>query len=239
MREPLNQPNPKHRYVNNMFDRIAKRYDLMNTLMTAGLHRRWRRKAIELAAPPKGGLSLDVGCGTGDLTVELSLHQPQAVIGIDFSVPMVTIGQHKITNMNISPLPSLGIGDALNLPFPDETFDTVATAFTLRNLTDYSAGIQEMRRVTRRGGKFVCIEICPWNNGFLSWAFHLMFKILVPLLGIVFGRDRQAYKYLPSSVSQFLQANQITALLEESGFSDVKYERLAMGAVAIHVGTAD
>ena len=141
--------------------------------------------------------------------------------------------------MNISPLPSLGIGDALNLPFPDETFDTVATAFTLRNLTDYSAGIQEMRRVTRRGGKFVCIEICPWNNGFLSWAFHLMCKILVPLLGIVFGRDRQAYKYLPSSVSQFLQANQITALLEESGFSDVKYERLAMGAVAIHVGTAD
>jgi len=239
VRDPLNQQNQKHRYVNNMFDRIAQRYDLMNTLMTAGLHRRWRRKAIELVNPLKGGVSLDVGCGTGDLSVELSRHQPKAVIGIDFSLPMVTIGHQKITKLNLTSLLSLGIGDALHLPFPDETFDTVATAFTLRNLTDYSAGIQEMRRVTRKGGKFVCIEICPWDNGFLSWTFHLMFKILVPLLGIIFGRDRQAYKYLPSSVSQFLQASKITELLQASGFNDVKYQRLAMGAVAIHVGRAE
>jgi demethylmenaquinone methyltransferase/2-methoxy-6-polyprenyl-1,4-benzoquinol methylase len=182
---------------------------------------------------------LDVGCGTGDLTVELSRHHPKAVIGIDFSLPMVTIGHQKIIKLNLTNLLSLGIGDALHLPFPDETFDTVATAFTLRNLSDYSAGIREMRRVTRKGGKFVCIEICPWDNGLLSRIFHLMFQKLVPLLGLIFGRDRQAYKYLPSSVSQFLQAKDITDLLTTLGFNKVKCERIAMGAVAIHIGTAE
>ena len=152
---------------------------------------------------------------------------------------MVTIGHQKITNLNLTNLLSLGIGDALHLPFPDEIFDTVATAFTLRNLSDYALGMQEMRRVTRKGGKFVCIEICPWDNGLLSWVFHLMFKRLVPLLGIVFGRDRQAYKYLPSSVSQFLQTSEITELLTASGFNKVIYRRMALGTVAIHIGTAE
>ena len=236
MRSDPQEQETKAREVSAMFARIARRYDLMNTLMTAGRHHRWRRLAVRLVQPPAGGVALDVGCGTGDLAIELARHRLKSVVGVDFSAPMVELGRQKVTALRLSHQVHLGLGDALNLPFPDGAFDSVATAFTLRNVSNLSRALEEIRRVTRPGGRVVSLEITPGERGLVPRLFHLGFQRLVPILGAVVARDRAAYTYLPNSVGLFFSAAEIARLMEQVGFQRVWFRRLALGTVAIHVG---
>jgi demethylmenaquinone methyltransferase / 2-methoxy-6-polyprenyl-1,4-benzoquinol methylase len=229
----------KARYVQEMFTRIARRYDLMNNLMTLGRHQAWRRVAARLAEPQPGGLALDVAVGTGDLALAfLSATQVRRVVGVDFSDGMLQVGREKLRRLDPAGRVNLVAGDALRLPFPDKTFACVASAFLLRNLTDLAQGLAEMRRVTQAGGKVVALEITEptlpgWSHLF-GWYFHR----LVPRLGGLVSGDREAYTYLPRSVARFLPPAQLGWLMERVGLRDVRYRRLGLGTVTIHSGTA-
>jgi len=225
--------------VRVMFDRIARRYDLMNSLMTGGRHQAWRRVAARITEPQPGGLALDVATGTGDLALALLAQTPiRGVIGLDFSDGMLKVGREKLRRKDPGGRVKLVIGDALRLPFPDKTFACVTSAFLLRNLADLAQGIAEMRRVTHPGGKVVALEITQptlpgWSHLF-GWYFHR----LVPRLGALVSGNREAYTYLPRSVERFLPPAQLSWLMERVGLRAVGYRRLGLGTVTIHCGTA-
>ena len=232
------EPDPKAGRVRALFERIAPRYDLLNGLMSGGRHHAWRRLAVDLAAPPRGGIALDVGCGTGDLTLALARHPLRRVVGVDLAPAMVERARCKVALRDWAYRVHLGLGDALRLPFPDDTFDCALTAFTLRNVSDVSQALAEMRRVTRPGGRIVSLDISPWRDGLLSPLLRLYFHGVMPLLGAIVARDRAAYTYLPSSVDAFLSATEFAERMEGAGLTNVHFRLLALGTVTIHVGHA-
>jgi demethylmenaquinone methyltransferase/2-methoxy-6-polyprenyl-1,4-benzoquinol methylase len=240
--------------VRAMFDRIAGVYDLMNGAMTAGLHHRWRARAAELARVGPGSRVLDVATGTGDLALELArrVAPDGEVVGSDFSQAMLARARAKASAL-AGPAPRFELGDALALPYPNAGFDAVTAAFGVRNFADLGAGLAEMARVVRPGGRVVVLEITTPARGPLSLFYRLWFDRLVPLLGRLAGataalraRGRAqtdassiaaAYSYLPSSVRRFPAPAALAAELARAGIDDVAYELLAGGIVAIHAGT--
>jgi demethylmenaquinone methyltransferase/2-methoxy-6-polyprenyl-1,4-benzoquinol methylase len=222
--------------VRTMFTRIARRYDLMNTLMTGGRHHAWRRYAAALAAGAPAGSILDLATGTADLAITLQAASPgRTVVGADFSLGMLGEAQRKLAQRKGARIP-LVAADALALPFADKTFACVTSAFLLRNLGDLPTGLREMRRVTRAGGLVIALEII--RPGVPGWdaLFALYFRRVVPLIGALIAGDRQAYTYLPKSVDRYLSPRALARLMTDLGFRDVTYRRYGLGAIAVHVG---
>jgi demethylmenaquinone methyltransferase/2-methoxy-6-polyprenyl-1,4-benzoquinol methylase len=219
-----------------MFDRIAGRYDLMNSVMSAGLHHRWRARTVDLARVGPGDSALDVCCGTGDLALELRRRVGPAgrVVGLDFSAPMLELAARKSVAAGAEV--EWVEGNALELPFDDASFDAATVGFGVRNVADVSRGIHEMARVVRPGGRVAILEITTPQRPPLKWFYSVWFDRIVPLLGTVAG-DREAYTYLPSSVRRFPPAHELAALMHEAGLRDARYVILAGGIVAIHWGT--
>ncbi len=238
-RQPVAPGTDKARYVQEMFTRIAERYDLMNGLMTFGRHRTWRRIAVRLTHPIPGGLALDVATGTGDLALALLDAGPiRHVVGVDFSEGMLRVGARKLARKDAGRRVSLVVGEALALPFRDRTFACVTSAFLLRNLADLRQGLAEMRRVTQPGGRVVALEITqPTLPGFAA-VFRWYFHGLVPRIGRLVSGDADAYSYLPQSVDRFLSPPELAQVLEDTGFREVSYRRLGLGTVTVHVGRA-
>ena len=222
--------------VRTMFTRIARRYDLMNTLMTGGRHHAWRRYAAANAAGAPAGPILDLATGTADLAITLQAASPgRTVVGADFSLGMLGEAQRKLAQRRGARIP-LVAADALALPFADKTFACVTSAFLLRNLGDLPTGLREMRRVTRAGGLVIALEII--RPGVPGWdaLFALYFRRVVPLIGAIIAGDRQAYTYLPKSVDRYLSPRALARLMTDLGFRDVTYRRYGLGAIAVHVG---
>lgn len=229
----------KARYVEAMFTRIARRYDLMNTLMTGGRHQAWRRAAARLAEPPPGSLALDVAAGTGDLALAFLSETPvRRVVGVDFSGGMLRVGQEKLRRRDRAGRVSLVVGDALRLPFPDKAFACAASAFLLRNLADLPQGLAEMRRVTQPGGRVVALEIAEPAAPGWSFVFRWYFRRVVPWLGAAVAGSREAYTYLPRSVERFVTPPELAGLMRRAGLRDVGWRRLGLGSVTIHAGIA-
>jgi demethylmenaquinone methyltransferase / 2-methoxy-6-polyprenyl-1,4-benzoquinol methylase len=220
--------------VRDMFDRIAPRYDLLNRTMTAGLDGRWRRAAAAAADLAAGDRALDVCTGTGDLAFELAYRTTGSgeVVGIDFSPEMIARAQAKGAR-RASPA-SFRVGDALALPFEDDRFDAATVAFGVRNMSDLDAGLAEMARVVRPGGRVVVLEITTPAR--LRRFYRLWFDRVVPGLGRVLGRDGAAYSYLPASVRRFPEPPALAARMAAAGLSDVRWRPLAGGIVALHHG---
>jgi demethylmenaquinone methyltransferase/2-methoxy-6-polyprenyl-1,4-benzoquinol methylase len=229
-------PDERTNYVATMFGRIAPRYDRMNSLMSAGKDRTWRRLAVRLAEPPVGGMALDLGCGTGDLALELARYPLRQIFGVDLTGRMVELGKEKVAAAGLTNRVQLGLGDATNLPFGNDTFDCAATAFTLRNVVNISRALEELVRVTRPGGRVVSLEIFPLGANILAPLIGFYFRSIMPLLGGMVAGDREAYTYLPDSVGGFMTPQQLAELMEKSGIRNVGYRRLAFGTVAVHVG---
>jgi demethylmenaquinone methyltransferase/2-methoxy-6-polyprenyl-1,4-benzoquinol methylase len=212
-----------------MFDRIARVYDRMNSVMTAGLDQRWRRRAADLARVGRGSTALDVACGTGDLAIELQ-ERGADVTGLDFSEEMLRLARDKAPGVDWQ------AGNALALPFADDAFDAATVGFGARNFDDLARGLNEMARVVRPGGRVVVLEITSPQRPPLSWFFGLWFDRIVPQLGRVAG-DPDAYDYLPSSVRRFPGPEGLAAHMDAAGLGDVRWLLTAGGIIALHSGT--
>jgi demethylmenaquinone methyltransferase / 2-methoxy-6-polyprenyl-1,4-benzoquinol methylase len=211
--------------VRSMFDRIAPVYDVMNRVMTMGLDRRWRRLAAEAVVRP-GDRVLDAACGTGDLALA-GVRAGGRVIGLDFSERMLERARRK------APQLEWVRGDVLALPFDEGSFDAATIGFGIRNVADLEAGLRELARVLRPGGRLAVLEITR-PTGLLRPFFRLWFDVLIPLAGRVLpGGD--AYSYLPASVRRFPGPDDLAAALSRSGFEHVSYRLVAGGIVALHV----
>ena len=229
----------KARYVAEMFTRIAGHYDLMNALMTFGMHHAWRRAAARETIPIPDGPALDLATGTADLALELrEVHPHREVVGADFSLGMLAVARDKIRHTETARRLHLTAADALALPFQDRTFACVTSAFLLRNLADLRLGLAEMKRVTRPGGRVVALEITQVTVPGFTPLFRFYFHRIVPTVGRIVARDREAYSYLPQSVDRFLSPPELAKAMESVGLRAVKYRRLGMGSVAIHTGVA-
>jgi demethylmenaquinone methyltransferase/2-methoxy-6-polyprenyl-1,4-benzoquinol methylase len=214
--------------VKAMFDRIARVYDLMNSVMTAGMHHRWRERAADLAEVAPGSAALDVATGTGDLAVELARRGAE-VTGTDFAPSMLELARQKAPGLTFEE------GDALQLRYPDGSFDAVTVGFGARNFSDLDLGLREMTRVTKPGGRVVVLEITTPTKPPLSWFFRAWFDRVVPLLGRL--ADSDAYTYLPSSVRRFPSPEDLAGRMAAAGLVDVRWILTAGGIIAIHVGT--
>jgi demethylmenaquinone methyltransferase/2-methoxy-6-polyprenyl-1,4-benzoquinol methylase len=217
-----------------MFDRIAGVYDVMNSVMTAGLHHRWRERAADLARLGPGGRALDVATGTGDLALALAERAGPdgAVVGCDFSERMLARARDKDAEGRVA----WEWADALALPYPDASFDAATVGFGARNFSDLGRGIAEMARVVRPGGRVVVLEITTPQKPPLSTFFAVWFDRVVPAIGRVAG-DPDAYSYLPSSVRRFPGPEGLAAVLAGAGLVDVRWILTAGGIIALHAGT--
>ncbi len=215
--------------VQAMFDRIAKVYDPLNSVMTAGLHHRWRARAADLARVGPGSRALDVATGTGDLAVELARRGAE-VVGVDFSERMLELARAKAPGIRFES------GNALELPYADGEFDAVTVGFGARNFDDLDRGLAELARVTRPGGRVVVLEITTPQRAPLSWFFRLWFDRAVPALGRLAG-DPDAYTYLPNSVRRFPGPRELAARMADAGLVDVRWILTAGGIIALHAGT--
>jgi demethylmenaquinone methyltransferase / 2-methoxy-6-polyprenyl-1,4-benzoquinol methylase len=217
--------------VRAMFDRIAGLYDVMNSVMTAGLHHRWRERAADLAALAPGDRALDVATGTGDLALELSRRVGPAgeVVGSDFSEGMLEHARRKASGV---PNVRFEHGNALALPYADGEFAAATVGFGARNFSDLAQGLREMTRVVRPGGRVVVLEITTPTKPPLSTFFSFWFDHIVPLI----GRD-EAYTYLPNSVKRFPGPAALAGVMDDAGLRDIRWILTAGGIIALHVGT--
>ncbi len=227
--------------LRTMFDRIVPRYDLMNRIMTGGRDRVWRRLAVREALRrrivPETRV-LDIATGTGDLAIALRDAGAGTVVGLDFSSHMLRAARRK-EGVTARPRISWVEGDAMALPFADASFDAVTVGFGLRNMPSYPGALREMARLLRPGGVLVCLETTPLTTPALRSVFAWYFSRVVPLVGGLLSGDPDAYGYLPASAAAFPDAEALGRMMLDVGFSRVRFLRLGLGTVALHVATCD
>lgn len=214
--------------VEAMFDRIAGVYDRLNSVMTAGLHHKWRSRAVDLAEVGAGSRALDVATGTGDLAIALAARGAE-VIGADFSEQMLVIARQKAPELTFEQ------GNALDLHYADGSFDAVTVGFGVRNFSDLDQGLRELTRVTKPGGRVVILEMTTPTKPPLSTFYAAWFDRVVPVLGRLAG-DEDAYTYLPNSVKRFPGPRELAARMEAAGLGRIRYIITAGGIIALHVG---
>lgn len=223
--------------MREMFARIAPRYDVANRVLTAGFDERWRRRAIALLAPPHGGRILDLCCGTGDLVFHLLRVDPSLdVTGIDFCEPMLERARTRATR-EARGQATFVEGDAMELEFPDASFDGATMGFSLRNVVDVDRVLREILRVIKPGARFVNLDVSKAPNKLWKRMFDLYFYGAVPLVGGLVGGSRQAYTYLPNSLTHHPNAPELRERFARAGFADAGYLPLMGGAIAVHYGT--
>jgi demethylmenaquinone methyltransferase/2-methoxy-6-polyprenyl-1,4-benzoquinol methylase len=225
-------------YVREMFASIAPRYDATNRLLTGGIDERWRKRAVRELAPAPGAKILDLCCGTGDLAFHLLRTDSSLdVVGVDFCEPMLD-GARRRAPHDAKGRVAFQTADVMALPFESGTFDGAIMGFSMRNVVDIVATIREARRVLKPGSRFVNLDVSKAPNPLFKRLFDLYFYGAVPLIGGLVGGSKSAYRYLPNSLTNFPDAGGLADRFTQAGLRDVRYVRLAGGAIAVHVGTA-
>ena len=240
--KPYNDEEAKGKQVGEMFDAIAPSYDFMNTMMTGGLHIRWRNKALKMAASRLAegcpGRVLDVACGTGDVSFRLHELFPEALItGLDLSPGMLSIAARKLASMDAPAKERISFmeGDSLRMPFADDTFDMVTVAYGVRNFERLEDGYREMRRVLKPGGVLCVIELSEPANPLVKAGYRLYSRRVIPLIGRMVSKDTRAYSYLPESIAACPQRGEMTAMMERAGFHEATFKSLTMGVITIYI----
>ncbi len=236
-RVPVPPSSDKGAYVREMFARIAPRYDVANRVLTAGMDEGWRKRAIALLAPPRNGRVIDLCCGTGDVVFHLLRTDPSLhVNGIDFCAPMLD-GARARAQREARGDATFVEGDVMALPFGDATFDGATMGFSLRNVVDIDQVLREILRVLKSGARFVNLDVSKAPNRLFRRCFDLYFYNVVPWVGGLVGGSRAAYTYLPNSLTNHPNADDLRERFTRAGFADAGYARLMGGSIAIHYGT--
>ena len=220
------------RRVRDMFARISPRYDLLNHLLSANIDKRWRRRVVRKIQPllAVNAQVLDVGCGTGDLSIELFEKTAARVVGLDFCRPMLELAKQKS-----SQLPFIE-GDGLRLPFADATFDALTAGFVVRNLASVEDGLREFRRVLKPQGRLVILEFSQPSVLGVRQFVRFYYSRMLPAIGAWFSGSRKAYEYLPNSISKFPNQETLAGMMRAVGFVEVEFENLSGGIAALHLG---
>ena len=225
------------RWVRDMFDGIAGRYDLANHLLSVNIDRYWRARTVRrvrhILERPDARV-LDICCGTGDLALGLARHK--GILATDFSHPMLMHAKRKIRERHAGV--TVFESDAMRLPLRDASLDLITVAFGFRNLATYEAGLVEMRRVLRRGGAAAILEFSAPTNAMFATFYHFFTRRLLPRIGAAITGSRKAYEYLPDSVRKFPAADELASQMRNAGFANVQFLRMTGGAVALHLGYA-
>lgn len=227
----------KKKQVALMFDNISGKYDLLNRLLSFGIDRSWRKKAIKLLSPYRPKAILDIATGTGDFAIQALSLNPDTIIGIDISEGMIEQGRQKIDKKNLKHKIELRKGDSENLAFKDNKFDAVIVAFGVRNFENLSKGLSEMYRVLNNNGKVVILEFSKPSKFPFKQVYNLYFKYVLPIIGKMVSRDHSAYTYLPESVQVFPGGNDFLTILSNVGFKEVRCIPLTFGISSIYTGT--
>jgi demethylmenaquinone methyltransferase/2-methoxy-6-polyprenyl-1,4-benzoquinol methylase len=222
--------------VNELFTRIAARYDLMNDLQSFGLHRYWKRRVISEARPQAGERALDLCCGTGDIALRLAEKGVQ-VVGLDFSERMLEIARERQSRLR-GGLPRIEFlsGDAQNLPFGDSFFDIITIGYGLRNLTSWEIGLLEMQRAAKSGGRIVALEFGKPENPAWRWVYQTYLKLFSPALGLLFCGNAAAYSYILESLKRYPAQRAVAEKMREMGLGNVRVINLLGGAMSINYG---
>jgi demethylmenaquinone methyltransferase/2-methoxy-6-polyprenyl-1,4-benzoquinol methylase len=220
-----------------MFDSIAWKYDFLNHLLSFGIDRKWRRKTVEkISGLCKNPKIIDVATGTGDLAIEAMKLNPVKITGIDISDKMIKLGREKINNKNLEDKIELLKCDSENICFDNNIFDAAMVAFGVRNFSDPVRGLAEMRRVVRKDGLIVVLEFSKPDGFIFKHAYNFYFKNFLPLIGSVFSRHRNAYRYLNESVMKFADSEEFIQMMKSAGLSEIKQTRLTRGIASIYTG---
>ena len=222
--------------VRRMFDSIAPTYDRLNHLLSLGIDRRWRRKAVDALGQYKPKQILDIATGTGDFALLLAKRlKPQHIIGADISEGMMAVGHEKVAKKGLQDIITFEHEDCMKLSFPDGSFDAVTSAYGVRNFQDLDKGLREMRRVLRPGGHLLIVELTPPPHFPMKQLFWLYAHVVMPLIGRLVSHDDSAYTYLPASMEAFPQPEQMEGILKRAGFAEVMWKRFTFGISTMYL----
>ena len=236
MSNPFYSPgNQRAEKVRQLFGLVATRYDLMNDMQSFGLHRCWKNYLVDLANVRPGERALDVCCGTGDLALALATRGAK-VVGLDFSEPMLNVARDKIQKLKSKAAVNFIQSDALNIPFPDASFDLITVGYGLRNLSSWEAGLAEMVRVAAPGARLLVLEFGKPDNALWRWIYFSYLKLFVPLLGLVFSRNASAYSYILESLKHYPAQRGVEARMRALGLVNVRVMNFLGGAMSINYG---
>jgi len=229
-----NQDSSRKEQVTRMFDNISGNYDFMNRLMTFGIDVKWRKKVVKMVAETKPRKILDIATGTGDFAIMLADIKPEKIVGLDISQGMLEVGKKKVAEKGLDNLIEMVLGDSENLPFEDNSFDAVTVGFGVRNFENLDKGLSEINRVLRPGGIFVVLETSQPEKFPFKQGYKFYSKYIIPFLGRLFSKDKNAYEYLPESAEAFPYGQAFNNILKKNQFTSVQNYPLMFGAASIY-----
>lgn len=229
------QTSSKKEQVKNMFDAIAPKYDFLNQLLSLGIHKIWRKKAIRLLQPEHPKIILDIATGTADFAIEAIKLNPAKITGVDISPGMLKLGSEKINKLSLQQRIELKLADSESLPFADNSFDAVTAGFGVRNFEHLEAGVKDMCRVLKPGGTMVILEFSKPRKFPVKQVYTFYFKYITPFVGKMFSKDRSAYRYLPASVNAFPDGEDFLNVLKKSGLKETRAILLTFGIASIYI----
>ncbi len=218
-----------------MFNNIAPKYDLLNQLLSLGIHKGWRRKAVNLLKKIQPKTVLDIATGTGDFAIEAMKLNPDNIVGVDISEGMLKIGVEKISKLGLQNKIELKLGDSENLPFADNSFDAITVGFGVRNFENLDKGIKDIYRVLRKGGMVSILEFSKPRKFPIKQVYHFYFRYITPAIGKLLSKDSSAYTYLPESVKAFPDGDDFLAVLKKAGFKETKAIPVTFGVASIYI----
>lgn len=229
------QTTSKKQQITTMFDAVAPKYDFLNQLLSLGIHKGWRKKAINLLKAQQPKTILDIATGTADLAIEAMRLNPEKVTGVDISEGMLKLGKEKITKLGLQNKIELQLGDSENLPFADNSFDAVTVGFGVRNFENLEKGLRDMQRVLKPGGMMIVLEFSKPRYFPVKQLYKIYFRYITPLIGKIFSKDNSAYTYLPESVNAFPDGVDFLNVLTKIGLKDAKTISLSCGIASIYI----
>ncbi len=236
---PYDQNNrTKHEQVTDMFDSIAPAYDLMNRMMTFGLDKMWRHNTVKRIAKTSPRQILDIATGTADLAISMARKISNVTVtGIDLSANMIALGDKKIHEARLDSQVKLQVGDALALPFDNDSFDAITAAYGVRNFEHLDTGYAEMLRVLRPGGKLYILELTPPASPIVKPLYNFYTHCIIPLIGRMVSKDTRAYSYLPESIKAVPARNDMTKLMTDAGFANAHWTSMTLGVCTLYIAT--